>query len=291
MPRSARRRRHSRPGPPARSRSGFKSSFGIGHCWSSTRDELAALITEEHGKIRSEARGRGGEGHRAHRIRLLAAADRDAARCSRSAEGSNAAPNATPSASWPRLSPFNFPSMVPHWTIPNALALGNCMILKPSELVPLSAGRIAELLAEAGLPAGRLQRGHTGAARWSKPSATTPASRRSRFVGSTPGRQARLPSRHRKPQARPRPRRRQESPLRLARRQSRDDFRQHRRLDVGLRRQRCMAASVMLAVRRADHIVRADRRAARDRGARPVRSGPSSRSRPSERIEALHQRG
>lgn len=50
--------------------------------------------------------------------------------------------------------PFNFPLMVPNWTIPNAIALGNCMILKPSEKVPLSAGKIAELLAEAGLPDG-----------------------------------------------------------------------------------------------------------------------------------------
>lgn len=50
--------------------------------------------------------------------------------------------------------PFNFPSMVPNWTIPNALALGNCMILKPSEKVPISSGRIAELLKEAGLPDG-----------------------------------------------------------------------------------------------------------------------------------------
>src|SRR5690606_19458809 len=52
------------------------------------------------------------------------------------------------------ITPFNFPSMVPHWTVPNALALGNVMILKPSEVVPLSALRTAELLAEAGLPAG-----------------------------------------------------------------------------------------------------------------------------------------
>ena len=52
------------------------------------------------------------------------------------------------------IAPFNFPNMVPHWTIPNALALGNCMILKPSEKVPISANRIAELLTEAGLPAG-----------------------------------------------------------------------------------------------------------------------------------------
>jgi malonate-semialdehyde dehydrogenase (acetylating) / methylmalonate-semialdehyde dehydrogenase len=50
--------------------------------------------------------------------------------------------------------PFNFPSMVPNWTIPNALALGNCMIMKPSEKVPLSCGKLAELLKEAGLPDG-----------------------------------------------------------------------------------------------------------------------------------------
>lgn len=52
------------------------------------------------------------------------------------------------------IAPFNFPNMVPHWTIPNALVLGNCMILKPSELVPISAIRIAELLHQAGLPKG-----------------------------------------------------------------------------------------------------------------------------------------
>jgi malonate-semialdehyde dehydrogenase (acetylating) / methylmalonate-semialdehyde dehydrogenase len=52
------------------------------------------------------------------------------------------------------ITPFNFPNMVPNWTIPNALVLGNTMILKPSEQVPLSANRIADLLKEAGLPDG-----------------------------------------------------------------------------------------------------------------------------------------
>ncbi len=52
------------------------------------------------------------------------------------------------------IAPFNFPSMVPHWTMPNALVLGNTMIMKPSELVPLSSMRMAELLREAGLPEG-----------------------------------------------------------------------------------------------------------------------------------------
>jgi len=50
--------------------------------------------------------------------------------------------------------PFNFPSMVPNWTIPNAIALGNCMIMKPSEKVPLSCAKLAQLLKEAGLPDG-----------------------------------------------------------------------------------------------------------------------------------------
>lgn len=50
--------------------------------------------------------------------------------------------------------PFNFPSMVPNWTLPNAIALGNCMVIKPSEKVPLSVGRLAMLLKEAGLPDG-----------------------------------------------------------------------------------------------------------------------------------------
>lgn len=60
------------------------------------------------------------------------------------------------------ITPFNFPNMVPNWTIPNALVLGNTMILKPSELVPLSSLRIAELLKEAGLPDGVFNIVHGG---------------------------------------------------------------------------------------------------------------------------------
>ncbi len=52
------------------------------------------------------------------------------------------------------ITPFNFPNMVPHWTVPNAIVLGNTVIVKPSELVPLSVMRMAELLKEAGLPDG-----------------------------------------------------------------------------------------------------------------------------------------
>ena len=52
------------------------------------------------------------------------------------------------------IAPFNFPIMVPMWTIPNALILGNCMIFKPSEQTPIGVSKIAELLKLSGLPDG-----------------------------------------------------------------------------------------------------------------------------------------
>jgi malonate-semialdehyde dehydrogenase (acetylating) / methylmalonate-semialdehyde dehydrogenase len=52
------------------------------------------------------------------------------------------------------ISPFNFPAMVPLWFAPNAIACGNAVVLKPSEKDPGAANLIAELWAEAGLPAG-----------------------------------------------------------------------------------------------------------------------------------------
>jgi malonate-semialdehyde dehydrogenase (acetylating)/methylmalonate-semialdehyde dehydrogenase len=55
------------------------------------------------------------------------------------------------------ITPFNFPAMVPMWTIPIALTLGNAYIWKPSEKTPLTSNKIAEALKEAGLPNGLLQ--------------------------------------------------------------------------------------------------------------------------------------
>ena len=53
--------------------------------------------------------------------------------------------------------PFNFPFMVPMWTIPISLVSGNCVILKPSEKVPLTMQRVLDLFVEAGVPAGVIQ--------------------------------------------------------------------------------------------------------------------------------------
>ncbi|HRH51398.1 MAG TPA: CoA-acylating methylmalonate-semialdehyde dehydrogenase [Panacibacter sp.] len=80
--------------------------------------------------------------------------------------------------------PFNFPAMVPNWTIPNALALGNCMIIKPSEKVPLSCGKIALLLQEAGLPDGVFNIVH-GDSRMVEAICDHPGIEAVSFVGST----------------------------------------------------------------------------------------------------------
>ena len=124
-------------------------------------DELAALITEENGKIASEARAE-----------VLKSAELSEFACSlpqitpgevlEVSRGVECRVERFPLGVVASIAPFNFPNMVPNWTIPNAIALGNCMILKPSELVPISAGRIAELLRDSGLPPGVFQVVHGG---------------------------------------------------------------------------------------------------------------------------------
>jgi malonate-semialdehyde dehydrogenase (acetylating)/methylmalonate-semialdehyde dehydrogenase len=119
-------------------------------------DELAALVTEENGKLDSEARAE-----------VLKSAELSEFACSlpqivtgevlEVSRGVECRIERFPVGVVASITPFNFPNMVPNWTIPNAIALGNTMVLKPSELVPLSATRIAELLREAGLPDGVLQ--------------------------------------------------------------------------------------------------------------------------------------
>ncbi len=83
------------------------------------------------------------------------------------------------------ITPFNFPSMVPLWTVPIAIAAGNTFILKPSQRTPLSAMRLAELFEEAGLPAGVLNVVH-GAVDAVNAICDHPLIRAVSFVGSVP---------------------------------------------------------------------------------------------------------
>jgi malonate-semialdehyde dehydrogenase (acetylating)/methylmalonate-semialdehyde dehydrogenase len=61
------------------------------------------------------------------------------------------------------ITPFNFPLMVPLWTLPIAIAAGNSFILKPSERTPFSGMRLAEILDQIGLPPGVFNLVHGGA--------------------------------------------------------------------------------------------------------------------------------
>ena len=116
-------------------------------------EELSALVSEENGKVLSEGRAE-----------VLKSAELTEFACSlpqlvsgevlEVSRGVECRVERYPVGVVASIVPFNFPNMVPNWTLPNALALGNCMILKPSEMVPLSSMRLAEILREAGLPDG-----------------------------------------------------------------------------------------------------------------------------------------
>jgi malonate-semialdehyde dehydrogenase (acetylating) / methylmalonate-semialdehyde dehydrogenase len=83
------------------------------------------------------------------------------------------------------ITPFNFPAMVPMWMFPLAIACGNTFVLKPSEKDPSAAGRVAELLGEAGLPEGVLNVVH-GDKEAVDRLLTHPDVKALSFVGSTP---------------------------------------------------------------------------------------------------------
>ena len=83
------------------------------------------------------------------------------------------------------ITPFNFPAMVPMWMFPFAIACGNTFILKPSEKVPLTPTRTAELLHDAGLPAGVFNLLH-GAREAVDALLAHPLVRAISFVGSSP---------------------------------------------------------------------------------------------------------
>jgi malonate-semialdehyde dehydrogenase (acetylating)/methylmalonate-semialdehyde dehydrogenase len=117
-------------------------------------DELSALVTQENGKTLDESRG---EVKRAIEVidfacgapTLMMGTNLD-----QIARGIDEELTRFPVGVVAGITPFNFPNMVPMWMIPVAIVTGNTFILKPSQLTPLSAMRIAELLQEAGLPEG-----------------------------------------------------------------------------------------------------------------------------------------
>jgi len=82
------------------------------------------------------------------------------------------------------IAPFNFPSMIPFWFMPYALACGNPYIVKPSERVPVTMQRVFQLLDQVGFPRGVVSLVH-GARAAADAILDHPAVRAISFVGST----------------------------------------------------------------------------------------------------------
>ncbi|MEO7115817.1 MAG: CoA-acylating methylmalonate-semialdehyde dehydrogenase, partial [Caldimonas sp.] len=118
------------------------------------RDELAAMITAEHGKVFSDAQG---EVMRGIDIVEFACGIPQLLKGDYTDQVSTGIDNWTLRQSLgvvAGITPFNFPFMVPCWMFPVAIACGNTFILKPSERDPSASLLIAELLQRAGLPDG-----------------------------------------------------------------------------------------------------------------------------------------
>ncbi|MBP2330808.1 malonate-semialdehyde dehydrogenase (acetylating)/methylmalonate-semialdehyde dehydrogenase [Kibdelosporangium banguiense] len=120
------------------------------------KGDLAAIVTAEHGKVLDDA---GGEVQRALEAVEFACGIPHLLKGGFSENVSTKVDVYSiqqPLGVVAVISPFNFPAMVPLWFVPNAIACGNTVVLKPSEKDPSAANFIAELLAEAGLPDGVL---------------------------------------------------------------------------------------------------------------------------------------
>ncbi|GAA4919270.1 CoA-acylating methylmalonate-semialdehyde dehydrogenase [Streptomyces coeruleoprunus] len=120
------------------------------------RDELAALITAEHGKVHSDALGEVARGLEIVELACGITTQLKGELSTQVSQRVDVAAIRQPLGVVAGITPFNFPAMVPMWMFPLAVACGNTFVLKPSEKDPSAANRLAELAAEAGLPDGVL---------------------------------------------------------------------------------------------------------------------------------------
>jgi len=118
------------------------------------RREIAALLTSEHGKVPSDALGEVARGLENLEFATGIPHLLKGGYSEQVSGGIDVYQIRQPLGVVAGITPFNFPAMVPMWMFGNAIACGNCFILKPSEKDPSASVYIAELLAEAGVPDG-----------------------------------------------------------------------------------------------------------------------------------------
>ncbi|MET0937827.1 MAG: aldehyde dehydrogenase family protein, partial [Gaiellaceae bacterium] len=128
--------------------------FRIREIFHTHREDLARLLTAEHGKVLSDALGEVARGleviEYACGIPTLVKGEFS----EQASTGIDVYSIRQPLGVVAGITPFNFPAMVPMWMWAPAIACGNCFVLKPSEKDPSASLLTAELLKEAGLPDG-----------------------------------------------------------------------------------------------------------------------------------------
>ncbi len=117
-------------------------------------DELARLISSEHGKVFSDAKGEVTRGLEVVEFACGIPHLQKGEHSMNVGTGVDSYSMMQPLGVCAGISPFNFPAMVPMWMFPIALACGNTFVMKPSEKDLSTPLRLAELLKDAGLPDG-----------------------------------------------------------------------------------------------------------------------------------------
>ena len=128
--------------------------FRLRELLDASRDDLAAAVTREHGKVLEDARG---EVARGIENVEFACGIPNLLKGSSNSEVSTGIDIRTvlePVGVVAGITPFNFPIMVPLWMMANAIACGNCFVLKPSEKDPSASLILAEIVQRAGFPDG-----------------------------------------------------------------------------------------------------------------------------------------
>jgi malonate-semialdehyde dehydrogenase (acetylating) / methylmalonate-semialdehyde dehydrogenase len=119
-------------------------------------EELAKLVTAEHGKILADARGSVQRGLEVIELACGIPYLLKGSYAENAATDIDCYSMRQPLGVCVGITPFNFPAMIPLWMFPMAIACGNTFVLKPSEKDPSCALRLAQLATEAGLPPGVL---------------------------------------------------------------------------------------------------------------------------------------
>ena len=120
-------------------------------------DKLARMLSDEHGKVLADARGDVQRGLEVIEFSCGIPHLQKGEYTEGAGPGIDIYSMRQPLGVVAGITPFNFPAMIPMWMFGVAIACGNCFINKPSEKDPSVPLRLAELMMEAGAPAGVLQ--------------------------------------------------------------------------------------------------------------------------------------